>query len=785
MSTTKYEHVRIPVLKKTDFSTWKIKMLMFLEATDPDYIDRINDGPHEPRKLVPSAVVDGVEIPEHYVAKDKFEWTAEEKADVLKDAKVRNILHNSLDEVLSNRVITCKTAKEIWDALEVQCQGTVAIKKNRRTLLIQEYEQFEAKADESLTEVYDRFLSLLNELSLVGKVYDNDDSNTKFLRALTEDWDTQTSILRHHYDLNEISLDEVYGMLKTHDMELQQRKYRKSSRNKGVALKVDSRSSGSTKGKAKQASYPDESSNTDDDVESNTDGSNADESSSDEDIQEMVALLVKGFKKFKYRKQQKMFNSAKKSSRSGEKKEKDSKTEKLDKSKVRCYNCDGMGHFANECKKAKKKPGKALITGNTDWMDSDSEEEEVRYALMANADEPTTSTSEKVHTPNYNCDLNSVSELRSFLNSLHTSFRSQTLENTRLINEVSELRKRNDHLESELIFLLEIKKDCEKAKHNEQIQIQKCTYLQGQLEKERETLKIWTDSGKRTQEILGGGNWKTGLGYVDKKEASETEEIKKKNDYTKPVKFMKESNVKFTYKKKSFPTTEKNANPDASANPDVDAIPEKKNEQTIDRLSRKNIGLLSKSQLNKKLSKITGLSDKKGPKRNRNGKQGIDKRNGYKMNPDAPRKRCYKCGNTNHLALDCRKQIRKKTEIPSSDKGGRSVNFKPDSPCSHCGSKWHTIYVCTAYHSLYQDNYEPLPKFYKGTNYDKKKISQVYKQVNPIAKSTTDGTNPDSVKTDEIIPDAADLKSKTSAANKINIKHVKRVQQVWILKNPN
>ena len=239
---------------------------------------------------------------------------------------------------------------------------------------------------------------------------------------------------------------------------------------------------------------------------------------------------------------------------SGEKKEKDSKTEKLDKSKVRCYNCDGMGHFANECKKAKKQPDKALITGNKNWMDSDSEEEEVRYALMANADEPIASTSEKVHTTNYNCDLNSVSELRSFLNSLHTSFRSQTLENTRLINEVSELRKRNDHLESELIFLIEIKKDCEKAKHNEQIQIQKCTYLQGQLEKERETLKIWTDSGKRTQEILGGGNWKTGLGYVDKKEASETEEVKKKNDYTKPVKFRKESNVKFTYKKKSFPT---------------------------------------------------------------------------------------------------------------------------------------------------------------------------------------------------------------------------------------
>ncbi|KAL8109493.1 hypothetical protein AgCh_025552 [Apium graveolens] len=34
-------------------------------------------------------------------------------------------------------VIQCKTAKEIWDALETRCQGTNAIKKNRRTILTQ------------------------------------------------------------------------------------------------------------------------------------------------------------------------------------------------------------------------------------------------------------------------------------------------------------------------------------------------------------------------------------------------------------------------------------------------------------------------------------------------------------------------------------------------------------------------------------------------------------------------------------------------------------------------
>ena len=175
-------------------------------------------------------------------------------------------------------------------------------------------------------------------------------------------------------------------MLKTHDMELQQRKSRKNNKNKGVALKVDSRSSGSIKGKGKTA-YPDESSNPDDDSESNTNDSNTDGSSSDEDIEEMMAMLVKGFKRMKYRKQKKQFNSSKKFGKSGGKKEKDFKTGKLDKSKVRCYNCDGMGHFATECKKAKKTQGKALITGNKDWMDSESEDEEVSYALMANTDE--------------------------------------------------------------------------------------------------------------------------------------------------------------------------------------------------------------------------------------------------------------------------------------------------------------------------------------------------------------------------------------------------------------
>ena len=131
---------------------------------------------------------------------------------------------------MSNSVIACKTTKEIWDALETQCQGTKEIKKNRRAILIQDYEYFEAKTDETLTDIYDRFLTLLNELILVGHTYLIEDSNTKFMRALPESWDTQTSIIRYHNDMGKMSFDEIYGMLKTHDLEMQQRKDRKGNK---------------------------------------------------------------------------------------------------------------------------------------------------------------------------------------------------------------------------------------------------------------------------------------------------------------------------------------------------------------------------------------------------------------------------------------------------------------------------------------------------------------------------------------------------------------------------
>ena len=124
-------------------------------------------------------------------------------------------------------------------------------------------------------------------------------------------------------------------------------------------------------------------------------------------------------------------------------------------------------------------------------------------------------------------------------------------------------------------------------------------------------------------------------------------------------------------------------------------------------------------KLKKKLDDVTCTIKAKSPKRNRNGKQGINKSNNYAYVQDAPMKTYFNCENTNHIIIDYMLNKKKETSMSSSDIRSRLVNYKPQNPCSHYGSKWHSIFMCNEYHNLYHDNYKPLPNFYRKANSDR------------------------------------------------------------------
>ena len=80
----------------------------------------------------------------------------------------------------------------------------------------------------------------------------------------------------------------------------------------------------------------------------------------------------------------------------------------------------------------------------------------MNYVLVASFEENQTtdeSSTDKTQEPIYNFDIDNTYRLKSFLKSLHLSFKTQTLENTRLRSEIEECKKRNDFLEGELVMM--------------------------------------------------------------------------------------------------------------------------------------------------------------------------------------------------------------------------------------------------------------------------------------------------------------------------------------------
>ena len=95
-----------------------------------------------------------------------------------------NILFCALSMEEFNWIQSCKTAKDLWNTLEVTHEGTNQVKKSKISILVHKYELFKMKHDESIKQMYTRFTDIINDLSSLGKEYTTSEMARKLLRSL-------------------------------------------------------------------------------------------------------------------------------------------------------------------------------------------------------------------------------------------------------------------------------------------------------------------------------------------------------------------------------------------------------------------------------------------------------------------------------------------------------------------------------------------------------------------------------------------------------------------------
>jgi gag-polypeptide of LTR copia-type/Zinc knuckle len=356
---------RPPFFDGTDYSYWKNRMQVFLRAQDYELWKIVSKGP--------------AQLPE-----EEDTWTREQiKKDTLNWSAL-NMMQCAIHPKEFSRVSSCKSAKEMWDKLQLIYEGTSEVRETKASILVSDYESFRMKDEESISEMFARFMIIVNGLKGLGKDYKDSDLVRKILRSLLPTWHTKATVIEDSKNLSTMSLDELIGSLMTYEINLKRSESENLVKKKSLALKASS----STTSKNKS--------------QKDSDSENASSKSDHEEI----SLLTRQFRKFM------KYKLRGKNARNHARKEYGNKSDSYKKNDtLTCFQCRKPGHMSKDCpekrkkfhkNKAVKKP-KAMLAGT--WSDEDESssqeegseaEEDLCFMAKSNEDDEVSSQSEDV-----------------------------------------------------------------------------------------------------------------------------------------------------------------------------------------------------------------------------------------------------------------------------------------------------------------------------------------------------------------------------------------------------
>ena len=113
----------------------------------------------------PTKVVDGNKI-----QKPLEEYDKEENKEFQLNSRAIYILVYDIDRTEYNRIFQCKTAMEVWRILEITHEGTNQVKDSKVRILVNDYEMFKMKPNESIVEMFTRFTDVVNGLEGLGNM---------------------------------------------------------------------------------------------------------------------------------------------------------------------------------------------------------------------------------------------------------------------------------------------------------------------------------------------------------------------------------------------------------------------------------------------------------------------------------------------------------------------------------------------------------------------------------------------------------------------------------------
>ncbi|XP_024014220.1 uncharacterized protein LOC112088173 [Eutrema salsugineum] len=316
METTKYIAVRKPLrLDAGNFGHWKAHMRHVIRGIDEDAWTAVEEGWTAP--VIATVGDDG--ITKNY-PKPKNTWTDVEKNASKFNSKAINAICEAVELDEFSLIQGCSSAKEAWDILVNHFEGDTSVKRSRLDHLASQFENLRMEKDESITSFTTKISTLANEAFVLGKKYKDKKLVKKLLRCLPPKYAAQKTVVKYSMDSDDMKFDTLVGMLKAEELE----------------------ATADEKVKQKDLAFA---ATTENDRVSQ--------------MEEQLSLLAKNFNKMVKRVekgQNKSSRFQKTDSDRGNSRNFRSDGDRTGRKKeMQCHECEGYGHFRNECPLTKRK----------------------------------------------------------------------------------------------------------------------------------------------------------------------------------------------------------------------------------------------------------------------------------------------------------------------------------------------------------------------------------------------------------------------------------------------
>ena len=223
-----------------------------------------------------------------------------------KDYKALFYIQQNVDNQHFEKIAKATRSKEAWDILENYHNGGEKVKQVKLQSYRRKYEMMQMEEDQKVSDYFSKMNEIVNLMKNCGENISDQMVVEKVLRSLSQKFDFIVVAIQETKDVKTMKLEELQSSLEAHELLIIDRSSERSVQQalQAQTTKKEGNRKNFKKGKGKPNWSNSSKSKTDNKTESSKGG---------------------GFGK-------------------NQNKKKD-----FDKSKVKCYNCDKFGHFADEC----------------------------------------------------------------------------------------------------------------------------------------------------------------------------------------------------------------------------------------------------------------------------------------------------------------------------------------------------------------------------------------------------------------------------------------------------